>query len=125
MTLNMKKVELGSSKNSKALEQAKAQVKEQQLLIYKLESENSSLQKRLQDIVMKLDEKDREVTDMKYQNEKDEFQLKLKEENVSQSREQLKKAEAMFKEEVERLRKEFFDQITKDYDNHKQGKQSA
>jgi hypothetical protein len=74
---------------------------------------------------MKLDEKDREVTDMKYQNEKDEFQLKLKEENVSQSREQLKKAEAMFKEEVERLRKEFFDQITKDYDNHKQGKQSA
>jgi hypothetical protein len=58
---------------------------------------------------MSLQEKEREVTDLRYQNEKDDFQLKIKEENVTQARDQVKRAEKMFKEEIERLRKEFFD----------------
>ncbi len=41
--------------------------------------------------------------------------MKLKEENVMQARDQIKRAEQIFKEEVERLRNEFFDQVTKDY----------
>jgi len=46
---------------------------------------------------------------LKYQIEKEEFSLKLKEENVNQTREQLKRGESAFKEEIERLRKEFFE----------------
>lgn len=38
---------------------------------------------------------------------------------MSQTRDQLKRSELLFKEEVERLRKEFFEQVTKDYENHK------
>jgi hypothetical protein len=45
--------------------------------------------------------------------------LKLKEETLSQTRDQLKRAELLFKEEVERLRKDFFEQLTKDYENQK------
>ena len=58
------------------------------------------------------------MTDLKYQTEKDDFQLKLKEETLSQARDQLKRAETLFTEEVERLRKDFFEQVTKDYENH-------
>jgi len=72
---------------------------------------------------LRLEEREREVTDLKYQTEKDDFQLKLKEETLSQTRDQLKRAEQLFKEEVERLRKDFFEQLTKDYDNQKTGGQ--
>jgi hypothetical protein len=42
---------------------------------------------------LRLEESEREVTDLKYQTEKDDFQLKLKEETLSQTRDQLKRAE--------------------------------
>ena len=58
---------------------------------------------------MKLDEKEKEATDLRYQIEKDDFQLKIKEENLSQCREQLRKSETLFKEEVDRIRKEYFE----------------
>lgn len=58
---------------------------------------------------MQVDEKSREVIDLKYRVEKEEFQMKLKEENVMQARDQIKRAENIFKEEVERLRNEFFE----------------
>lgn len=74
------------------------------------------LEKRVQELSMQLDERSREVIDLKYRVEKEEFQMKLKEETVLQARDQIKRAESLFKEEVERLRNEFFAQVTKDYD---------
>jgi hypothetical protein len=44
-----------------------------QLIITKLENENSHLHKKVQDISMKNDEKDREISELKYLNEKDDF----------------------------------------------------
>ncbi len=74
------------------------------------------LERRVQELSMQLNERSREVIDLKYRVEKEEFQMKLKEENVLQARDQIKRAESLFKEEVERLRNEFFAQVTKDYD---------
>lgn len=59
----MKKIELGASKNSKSLDFAKQQVKDMQLIITKLENENSHLHKKVQDISIKNDEKDREISE--------------------------------------------------------------
>jgi uncharacterized protein (UPF0335 family) len=93
MTLNFKKIELSASKNAKALDHAKSQLKDHLSTINRLEEENSTLHSRLQDLSLRLEEREREVTDLKYQTEKDDFQLKLKEETLSQTRDQLKRAE--------------------------------
>lgn len=54
---------------------------------------------------------------MRYQLEKNEFTLKLKEELMNQGRDQIKRNENLFKEETERLRKQFFEEMTKEF-NH-------
>ena len=53
---------------------------------------------------------------MRYRVEREEFALALRQESVTQSREQLRRAEAGFKEEVERVRRTLYEQVAKEYE---------
>lgn len=83
------------------------------------EGENSKLEAKLSETFNKVEEKERVISDMRYQTEKDQFQLTVKEENLTVARDQLRRQEASFKEDVEKVRKEFYEQLTKEY-NHQQ-----
>ena len=58
-----------------------------------------------------VDEKDREVNEMKFRNERLEFQIQMKEQALSQIRESQRRSENEFKEEIERIRKEFSERV--------------
>eukprot|EP00347_Sterkiella_histriomuscorum_P007164 403350016 len=106
-----KKNELSNAKLQKSLEMEKSKSKSQSELLNKLEKSQEDLNKKVQDLNMALDDKERELNDQKFQNERHQFQFQLKEESVSQMKEQVKRQEAAFKEEVERVRKEMQEKV--------------
>ena len=65
------------------------------------------------------EERQRESQDLKYQVEREEFQREMKDEALKQMREQLKRAESAFKEEVDKLRRDFTSKISSKVDIEK------
>jgi len=59
-----------------------------------------------------LNDSEREVAEERFKQERLEFQLQMKQDAVAQARDQLRRSEAAFKEEVERVRLEYMDRLS-------------
>lgn len=58
---------------------------------------------------MQKEEKEREYNDVVFKQERDAFHIQMKDETISQLRDQIRRSEQLFKEEVERIKKDFFE----------------
>ncbi|TNV88004.1 hypothetical protein FGO68_gene12191 [Halteria grandinella] len=119
-----KKSELSQSKAVNQLDILKEKYKDIASALTKSQDRVIDLDKKLQELSNSLSDKERQLSDLKFQVEKEQYQNTLKEESLRVAREHTKKQEVQFKEEINKQRKDFYSQLSKEYTHKCQADQT-